>query len=139
MQGYTSNRNQVKYYQLTSTGLSLRATSYYTKMITKQQEVEYLSCTIGNYTGSNRAEHLDAVSHDVITDYLMKARHTPRRLWELVSRLLQDSPEAFLLLDDSVQDQRYSRFIELVKLQYSGAEHGLVRGIGVVNLVFSQG
>ena len=29
--------------------------------------------------------------------------------------------------------------IELVKLQYSGAEHGLVRGIGLVNLVHSAG
>jgi len=36
-----------------------------------------------------------------------------------------------------VQDKRYSQSIELVKLQYSGAEHGLVRGI--VNLVHSTG
>jgi hypothetical protein len=108
-------------------------------MITKQQYVEYLICTIGNYTGSNLAEHLDEVSHDVITDYLANERHTPRSLWELTSKLIQDSPEAFLLLDDSVQDKRYSRFIELVKLQYSGAEHGLVCGIGIVNLVHSAG
>ena len=108
-------------------------------MITKQQYVEYLICTMGNYTGSNLAEHLDEVSHDVITDYLANERHTPRNVWELTSKLIQDSPEAFLLLDDSVQDKRYSRFIELVKLQYSGAEHGLVRGIGIVNLVHSAG
>jgi len=53
--------------------------------------------------------------------------------------LVADSPEAFLIVDDSVQDKRYSRFIELVKLQYSGAAHGLVRGIGIVNLVHSAG
>ena len=108
-------------------------------MITKQQYVEYLICTIGNYTGSNLAEHLDDVSHDVITDYLSNERHTARGLWELVEGMIKDNPEAFLLVDDSVQDKRYSRFIELVKLQYSGAEHGLVRGIGVVNLVHSAG
>src|SRR6266542_5503895 len=108
-------------------------------MITKQQYVEYLICSIGNYTGSNLAEHLDEVSHDVVTDYLGNERHTAHGLWELVSGLIQDSPEAFLLIDDSVQDKRYSRFIELVKLQYSGAEHGLVRGIGIVNLVHSVG
>ena len=108
-------------------------------MITKQQYVEYLICTIGNYTSSNLAEHLDEVSHDVVTDYLRSERHTARGLWELVERLIEDSPEAFLLVDDSVQDKRYSRFIELVKLQYSGAEHGLVRGIGIVNLVHSAG
>jgi hypothetical protein len=108
-------------------------------MITKQQYVEYLICTIGNYTGSNLAEHLDDVSHDVITDFLNKERPTARGLWEVVKELIEDDFEAFMLVDDSVQDKRYSRFIELVKLQYSGAEHGLVRGIGVVNLVHSAG
>ena len=64
---------------------------------------------------------------------------TSRSLWELVGPLISDGPDAFLILDDSVQDKRYSRFIELVKRQYSGAEHGLVRGIGIVNLVHSTG
>ena len=108
-------------------------------MITKQQYVEYLICTLGNYTSTNLAEHLDEVSHDVITDYLSNERHTARGLWELVEGLIEDSAEAFLLVDDSVQDKRYSRFIELVKLQYSGAAHGLVRGIGIINLVHSAG
>jgi hypothetical protein len=108
-------------------------------VITKQQYVEYLICTVGNFTGTNLAEHLDEVSHDTITDYLQSERLTSRTLWELVEGLIVDSSESFLIVDDSVQDKRYSRFIELVKLQYSGAEHGLVRGIGVVNLVHSAG
>ena len=53
--------------------------------------------------------------------------------------LLNDSPEAFLLVDDRVQDKRYSRFIELAKRQYSGNVHGPVTGIGLVNLVHSSG
>jgi len=108
-------------------------------VITKQQYVEYLICTVSNFTGTNLAEHLDEVSHDTITDYLQTERLTARSLWELVDGLVADSPEAFLIVDDSVQDKRYSRFIELVKLQYSGAAHGLVRGIGIVNLVHSAG
>jgi len=108
-------------------------------VITKQQYVEYLICTIGNFTGTNLAEHLDNVSHDTITDYLQAERLTAHGLWELAGGLIEDSPEAFMIVDDSVQDKRYSRFIELVKMQYSGAEHGLVRGIGVVNLVHSAG
>lgn len=108
-------------------------------MITKLQYVEYLISTFGNYTGSHLAEHLGDVSHDVITDYLRSERLTSRSLWELVAPLIADGPDAFLILDDSVQDKRYSRFIELVKRQYSGAAHGLVRGIGVVNLVHSTG
>jgi hypothetical protein len=108
-------------------------------VITKQQYVEYLISTVGNFTSTNLAEHLDKVSHDTITDYLQTERLTAGTLWELVEGLIKDSPEAFLIVDDSVQDKRYSRFIELVKLQYSGAEHGLVRGIGIVNLVHSAG
>ena len=108
-------------------------------MITKQQYVEYLICTVSNFTGTNLAEHLDEVSHDSITDYLQTEHLTARSLWELVEDLVADNPDAFLIVDDSVQDKRYSRFIELVKLQYSGAAHGLVRGIGIVNLVHSAG
>ena len=53
--------------------------------------------------------------------------------------MLRDSPEAFLLVDDSVQDKRYSRFIDLAKRQYSGNTHGVVTGIGLVNLVHNSG
>ena len=86
-------------------------------MITKQQYVEYLISTVANYTGTHLAEHLNEVSHDTITDYLRSERLTARSLWELVRGLITDSPEALLIVDDSVQDKRYSRFIELVKRQ----------------------
>ncbi len=49
-------------------------------MITKQQYVEYLLSTIGNYTGSHLAEHLEGVSHDLVTDHLSKERLTSRSL-----------------------------------------------------------
>lgn len=108
-------------------------------MITKRQYIEYLVSTPVNYTCSNLAEHLEGVSHDAITDYLQRERLTARGLWELVKPLLQDSEKAYLIVDDSVQNKQYSRKIELVKKQYSGAVHGLVRGIDVVNLVHSDG
>lgn len=108
-------------------------------MITKELYVKYLICTMGNFTSTHLAEHLEGISHDTITDYLRGEHLTAHMVWELVQGLIEDDPAAFLIADDSVQDKRYSRFIELVKLQYSGAEHGLVRGIGVVNLVHSAG
>ncbi len=104
-------------------------------MITKQQYVEYLVSTPINYTCSNLAAHLEDVSHDAVTDYLERERHTARQLWELAQHLIADSPDAFLIIDDSVHDKRYSRKIELVKRQYSGNEHGVIAGMGVVNLV----
>ena len=101
--------------------------------------VEFLISTPVNYTCSNLAAHLDGVSHDVVTDYLNQEQLTARNLWELASLFIQDGPDAFLLFDDSVQNKQYSRSIELVKRQYSGAAGGLVPGIGVVNLVHSNG
>lgn len=108
-------------------------------MITKQQYVAYLVSTPITYSCSNLAEHLEGVSHDAVTDYLERERHTARQLWELAQLLIDDSPSAFLILDDSGQATRSSRKIELVKRQYSGNEHGIVSGIGVVNLLHSAG
>ena len=108
-------------------------------MIAKSQYVEYLISTPINYTCSNLADHLDDVSHDTVTDYLQRGRLTARALWELACPLLSDSPDAYLIVDDSVHDKRHSKKIELVRRQYSGNEHGLVRGIGVVSLVHATG
>jgi hypothetical protein len=104
-------------------------------MISKRQYIEYLISTPINYTCSNLAEHLENMSHDAVSDYLRRDKLTARHLWDLVAPLLQDSEAAYLIVDDSVQNKQYSQKIELVKKQYSGAEHGLVRGIGVVNLL----
>jgi len=108
-------------------------------MITQKQYIEYLLSTPFNYTCSNLSEHLEDVSHDAVTDFLHNSEFTPADLWELVKNRIDDSEQAFLLVDDSVQDKRYSQFIELVKLQYSGNEHGLVKGIGLVNLIHTNG
>jgi hypothetical protein len=108
-------------------------------MITKNQYIEYLLSTPINYTCSNLSEHLENVSHDTVTDFLQNSKFTPRDLWDLVKDRSDDSEEAFLLVDDSVQNKQYWQAIETVKLQYSGNEHGLVKGIGLVNLVHTNG
>src|SRR5512142_2909416 len=108
-------------------------------MITKRQYIEYLLNTPVNYTCSNLAEHLEGVSHDAVSDFLQRGRVTASRLWELVEPLLNDSEAAYLIVDDSVQNKQYSRQIGLVQRQYSGAEHDLVRGIDIVNLVHYDG
>ncbi len=108
-------------------------------MVTKRQYIEYLVSTPANYTCTNLAAHLEGVSHDAVTDYLARATTTARQLWELVAPLLNDTERAYLIVDDSVQDKRYSRQIELVQPQYSGAAGGIVRGIGVVNLIHTDG
>lgn len=108
-------------------------------MITKKQYIEYLLHTPSNYTGTNLANHLEGVSHDVVSDYLSHQKSTARHIWEIAKNVIKDSPSSYLIVDDSVQDKRYAKKIELAKCQYSGAEHGLVNGINIVNLVHTDG
>jgi DDE superfamily endonuclease len=108
-------------------------------MITKKQYVEYLVSTPKNCTCTYLAEHLEGVSHDVVTDFLRQKRCLPREVWKLVKDRIEDRKEACRIVDDSVHDKRYSRSIELVRAQYSGNEHRVVKGMGVVSLVHSAG
>ncbi len=39
-------------------------------------------------------------------------------------------------IDDTVINKKYSQKIELVRRQYSGNEHRVVRGIGIVNCLY---
>ena len=108
-------------------------------MLTQTTYIEYLLSTPTNYTCTHLAVHLPDVSHDQVNRFLRMSTLPVNQLRELVLPLLRDSPEAFLLVDDSVQDKRYSRFIDVAKRQYSGNAHGMVTGIGLVNLVHSSG
>jgi hypothetical protein len=68
------------------------------------------------------ADHLEgeqAVSHDAVSDFLRREKITPRRLWDVVAPLLHDSPDNYLIIDDSIQDKRCSKKIGLVKRQLS--------------------
>ncbi len=66
-------------------------------MVTKKDYIEYLINTPINYTCTNLAEHLDDVSHDAVNDYLHRENLSARYLWEQVSPLLNDRPDAYLI------------------------------------------
>jgi hypothetical protein len=77
-------------------------------MITKKQYIEYLLSMPINYTCSNLSAHLEKVSHDVVIDFLQNSKFTTKDLWELVKNRIDGSEEAFLYVDDSVQNKEYS-------------------------------
>ncbi len=52
-----------------------------------------------------------------VTDFLQNSKFTPKIVWELVKERIDDSEEAFLLVDDSVQNKQYSHSIETMKIQ----------------------
>lgn len=42
----------------------------------------------------------------------------------------------YLLFDDTILDKRFSTSIELVRRQYSGNEHRVIRGIGLISCLY---
>lgn len=97
---------------------------------------QYLLSSPVNYTVTNLADHLTGISHDHINRYLRGEKLTPHLLWDNVKPLLQPSSTAYLLFDDTVLDKRHSASIELVRRQYSGNEHRVIRGIGLISCVY---
>ena len=111
-------------------------------MLTKKSYIDYLVSTPLNYTCSNLSDHQSGsskISHDAVSNFLKRERFTPRQLWQIAEQHINNCSGGFLIVDDSVQDKQYSKFIELVKKQYSGNVHGTIRGIGIVNLVHTSG
>lgn len=100
---------------------------------------QYLLSSPINYTVTNLANHLNGISHDRINRYLRGEKLTPHLLWNNVKRLLQLSENAYILFEDTVLDKRHSASIELTRRQYSGNEHRVIRGIGLISCVYVNG
>ena len=103
---------------------------------TKLNYCQYLLSSQTNYTITNLAEHLEAISHDKINRYLLSEKLTPRLLWDNVKDVIEIDEDASLIFDDTVIDKRHSEEIELTRWQYSGNEHGVIRGIGLISCLY---
>jgi hypothetical protein len=103
---------------------------------TKLDYCQYLLSSQINYTLTNLADHLEGWSHDTLNRYLREEKLTPRLLWEQVKPLLCSHPDAYLIFDDTVLDHRFGPSIEVVRRQWSGNEHRVIEGIGVVNCIY---
>lgn len=103
---------------------------------TKLDYCQYLLSSPVNYTLTNLAEHLEGVSHDQVNRYLRQEKLTPRLLWENVKGQVESDDEGYIIFDDTVLDKRYARSIEMSRRQYSGCEHRVIRGIGLVSCLY---
>jgi len=104
--------------------------------VTRLDYCQYLLVSQINYTLTNFAEHSEKFSHDQINRYLRGEKITPRLVWENVSNQVIQSENGYVIFDDTVVDKNYSNSIELVRRQYSGNAHGVIKGIGVVTCVY---
>lgn len=89
-----------------------------------------------NYTCTYLAEHFEPLTHDNVQYFLKSSHFSPRHIWQRIKEEITLSPRGYIIFDDTVLDKSHSHKIELVRRQYSGNAHGLVKGIGVVNCVY---
>ena len=104
--------------------------------VTRLDYCQYLLVSQINYTLTNFAEHAEEFSHDAANRYLAGDEIRPRLVWENVKGQVILTPYGFLVFDDTVIDKNFSRRIELVRSQYSGNAHKVIKGIGVVTCVY---
>jgi Transposase DDE domain len=103
---------------------------------TRLDYCQYLLSSQINYTLTNFADHSQHYSHDHLNRYLRGDKLTPRLLWEQVKDSIVTSSDGYLLFDDTVADKNYSFAIELVRRQYSGNTHSIIKGIGIATCVY---
>lgn len=104
--------------------------------VTRLDYCQYLLVSQINYTLTNFADHSERFSHDQINRYLAGERITPRLVWQNVASQVVKTHQGYVVFDDTVLDKQHSFAIDLVRRQYSGNAHGVIKGIGVVTCVY---
>lgn len=107
-----------------------------TQTITRLDYCQYLLVSQINYTLTNFAEHSEKFSHDALNRYLNGEKLSPKLTWENVQNQVIQTPQGFVVFDDTVADKDFSHQIELVRRQYSGNTHSVIKGIGIVTCVY---
>jgi hypothetical protein len=104
--------------------------------VTRLDYCQFLLVSQTNYTLTYFAEHSPGYSHDGVKRYLEEEKLTARMVWEQVQGQVVRSERAYVAFDDTILDHNSAFKIELVRRQYSGNAHAVIKGIGVVTCVY---
>ena len=78
------------------------------------------------------------VSHDTFNRFLTRQSLSPETLWNEVESFI-DKQNGWFVLDDTVLDKMHSEKIALTYFQWSGKHHKVIKGIGLITLVWTDG
>jgi len=76
------------------------------------------------------------LSHDSISRWLEEAKCQPKDIWNEVKECVLGSGSGIIVADETVLNKNRSNKIELVRWQYSGTEHDILKGIGMLNFLW---
>lgn len=103
---------------------------------TKELYKAFLQASSVRYSGLALSEVSPSeLSHDGISRFLKERSFSPKDIWGTSKNLITEE-ECLLIADDTVLSKSYSKKIDLVNYQYSGNEHDVVPGIGLINLLW---
>lgn len=105
-------------------------------IVTSQLYGQFLVNSVINFTGTYLAETVDGLSHDSVYRFLKYHRLTPTLIREKTDKVIEYSDNGYAIFDDTVLDKNDSRVMGLVRKQWSGAEHRIIRGIGLITALY---
>jgi hypothetical protein len=97
--------------------------------VTRLDYCQFLLVSQTHYTLTYFADHGPGFSHDAVKRYLEEDKLTARMVWENVRKQVVRSQSGYLAFDDTVLDHNRSFKIELVRRQYSGNAHEVIKGV----------
>ena len=105
-------------------------------LCTKELYSTFLRVTSQRYSAVSMSEVSPvALSHYSISRWLSESHCQPKDIWnEAKTQVLGTS--GVLIVDDTILDKSRSDKIELVRYQYSGNAHDVIKGIGMLNFLW---
>ena len=99
---------------------------------------DYLLVSFGHASATGLARLLPEISHDQVTRFLSQQELTDTDLWKIVKPPLRriQSPEAVLILDDTVEGKPYTDESELVTWHFDHSQNRAVKGINLLSALY---
>lgn len=107
----------------------------------KVSDVDYIQFLIAAqrvYTCTEAARCAATASHDAYTRLLSRLPPDTAALWREVEPLVQKT-HGLLVVDDTTLDKPYAQKMGLVTRHWSGKHHGVVQGISLTTLLWTDG
>lgn len=98
----------------------------------------FLQVTAQRYSAFSLSEvSPEELSHDAVSRWLSDTTCQPKDIWEAAKRDVLRTT-GVIIGDETVLDKSRSEKVELVHWQYSGDEHDIIRGIGMLNMLWRR-